>query len=570
MNASRPPFALDAFRLEILSSALSAITEEIQLTLLRSAYSQTVKEAQDASCAIFTAAGRIVAQPVVIPGHLGSMRFMLHEVLKEFSPEVMQPGDVYMLNDPYRGGSHLPDIALFRPLYCEGKLLAFAGCIIHYTDVGGMVAGSNPTTATELYQEGLVIPPVRLFEAGRENKTLLDMICANVRGRDIFMGDLRAQEGALRKGEERLQDLLARYGYDGVRNAMELLIQYAERKAREAVRAIPNGVFEFTDYMDHDGVDLSKPIKIQVRLEITDEKFLFDFTGTDPQVRGPLNAPLSKTWTTCFYCVRCVLPDDIPFNDGLTQVVEVFVPEGTLLNPRHPAPVNARSVTVNRIADTVLGALALAVPTHVGAQCCGVPVGVSFGGVNPKTGKNFVFYESYNGGMGGSHVTDGADAVSTGTSNAMNIPVESIEMEYPLRILRYELVPDSGGSGKHRGGLGIFREYEMLAENASVNVRGDRAAFPPRGLHGGGNGSFSAFFLEEKGEMKKIPSKFSGRIQRNARLRILTPGGGGYGVPEGRDVAALERDWQDGKVSGEKTERDYGIKMKAGSKTNVR
>jgi N-methylhydantoinase B len=242
-------------------------------------------------------------------------------------------------------------------------------------------------------------------------------------------------------------------------------------------------------------------------------------------------------------------------------VVEVSVPEGTILNPHHPAPVNARSVTVNRIADTVLGALALAVPTHVGAQCCGVPVGVSFGGVNPKTGKNFVFYESYNGGMGGSHMNDGADAVSTGTSNAMNIPVESIEMEYPLRILRYELVPDSGGSGKHRGGLGIFREYQMLAETASVNVRGDRAAFPPRGLHGGGNGSFSAFYLEEQGEMKKIPSKFSGRIQQNARLRIMTPGGGGYGDPKERVDAALERDYADGKVSVEKMERDYGIAM---------
>jgi N-methylhydantoinase B/oxoprolinase/acetone carboxylase alpha subunit len=569
MNAPQPP-ALDAFRLEILSSALNAITEEIQLTLLRSAYSQTVKEAQDASCAIFTAAGRIVAQPVVIPGHLGSMRFMLHEVLKEFPPEGMSPGDVYMLNDPYRGGSHLPDIALFRPLYCEGKLLAFAGCIIHYTDVGGMVAGSNPMTATELYQEGLVIPPVRLFEAGKENKTLLDMICANVRGRDIFMGDLRAQEGALRKGEERLQDLLARYGYEGVRNAMELLIEYAEKKAREAVKAIPNGVFEFTDYMDHDGVDLSRPIKIHVRLEVMDDCFRFDFTGTDPQVRGPLNAPLSKTWTTCFYCVRCVLPDDIPFNDGLTRVVEVIVPEGTILNPRHPAPVNARSVTVNRIADAVLGALALAVPTRVGAQCCGVPVGVSFGGVNPKTGRNFVFYESYNGGMGGSHITDGADAVSTGTSNAMNIPVESIEMEYPLRIVRYELVPDSGGSGEFRGGLGIFREYEMLAEDATVNVRGDRASFAPRGSHEGGNGSFSAFFLEEGGEMKKIPSKFSGRIQRNAHLRIMTPGGGGFGNPSQRDPAALQKDFLDGKVSAEKIKSDYGIDMKADSKAKVR
>lgn len=564
MNAPRHT-TLDAFRLEILANALNAITEEIQLTLLRSAYSQVVKEAQDASCAIFTAQGRIVAQPVVVPGHLGSMRFMLEEVLKEFPLETLRAGDVFITNDPYRGGSHLPDIAVFRPIFYDNRLVAFAGCLIHYTDVGGMVPGSNPVQATELYQEGVVIPPVKLYDAGRENKTLIDMLRANVRGPDIFMGDLRAQEGALLKGEQRLRDLLDRYGCDGVTNAMGLLIDYAEQKAREAIAAIPNGVYEFTDYMDHDGVDLAKPIKIKVRLEVLDDRLRFDFTGTDLQVRGPLNAPLSKTWTTIFYCVRCVLPDDIPFNDGLTKVVEVYVPEGTLLNPRHPAPVNARSVTVNRVADAVLGALALAVPEKVGAQCCGVPTGISFGGVDPRSGRNFVFYESYCGGMGGTQTTDGADAVSTGTSNQMNIPVESIEIDYPVRIVRYELVPDSGGSGRFRGGLGLVREYEMLAESASVNVRGDRAAFPPRGLYGGGDGSFSTFFLErEGGRMEKIPSKFGGRILRGQRLRIVTPGGGGFGAPAERDQAALLQDFRDGKISAEKIIHDYGVDLRTG------
>jgi len=556
--------ALDASRLEILSNALNAITEEIQLTLLRSAYSQVVKEAQDASCAIFTAEGRTVAQPVVVPGHLGSMRFLLQDIFKEFPAAAMQPGDVFMNNDPYHGGSHLPDIGVFRPIFYANRLIAFAGCLIHYTDVGGMVPGSNPMTATELYQEGLVIPPVKLCDAGRENKTLIDLICANVRVPDIFMGDLRAQEGALVKGEQRLRDLLDRYGYDGVSNAMELLIDYTEKKAREAIRAIPNGVYEFVDHMDHDGVDLAKPVKIAVRLEVLDDRLRFDFTGTDRQVRGPLNAPLSKTWTTIFYCVRCVLPDDIAFNDGLTRVVEVYVPEGTLLNPRHPGPVNARSVTVARIADTVLGALAQAVPERVGAQCCGVPTGVSFGGVDPRTGRNFVFYEGYCGGMGGSISSDGADAVSTGTSNAMNIPVESIEIDYPIRMVRYELVPDSGGSGKFRGGLGILREYEMLAERATVNVRGDRAVFAPRGLYGGGNGSFATLFLErDDGSMEKIPSKYGSHIKRGQHLRIMTPGGGGFGDPRERDCAALRRDFLDGKVSAEKIQQDYGVNIRS-------
>ena len=560
MTAAQP-HALEAARLEILTSALNAITEEIQLTLLRSAYSQVVKEAQDASCAIFTSDGRIVAQPVVIPGHLGSMRFMLQEVLKAFPPGAMHAGDVYLLNDPYRGGSHLPDIALFRPIFWQGELVAFAGCIIHYTDVGGMVPGSAPMTATELYQEGIVIPPLRLCDAGRDNETLMALLCANVRGPDIFMGDLRAQQGALRKGEQRIGDLLERYGAEGVTRAMELLIGYAERKARAAVLALPAGEYEFTDHMDHDGVDLSRPVKIHVKLTIGAGKLSFDFTGSDPQVKGPLNAPLSKVWTTCFYCVRCVLPDDIPFNEGLIQVVDVHVPEGTLLNPRHPAPVNARSVTVNRVADAVMGALALALPDRVGAQCCGVPVGVSFGGVDPRTGQSFVFYESYCGGMGGSMTADGADAVSTGTSNQMNIPAESIEIDYPIRVLRYALVPDSGGSGKHRGGLGIWREYEMLAEGASVNVRGDRAAFAPRGFHGGGDGSRSDFTILEGAEVRSIPSKYTGRIAGGGRLRIKTPGGGGFGPKDERSCEALRRDLLDGKISSDKIVADYGEAM---------
>ena len=255
-----PRASLESFRLDILSNALTALTEEIEITLLRSAYSQVVKEAQDASCAIFTAAGRIVAQPVVIPGHLGSMKFMLAEVLKDMPAATLNPGDVLVSNDPYRGGSHLPDIAVFRPIFFEQRLVGFAGCIVHYTDVGGMVPGSNPQRATELYQEGLVIPPSKLYEAGRLNVSLHGIIKANVRDPDIFFGDLRAQEAALLKGEQRVCDLVRRYGPDEVCRAMEGLIAHTEAQAKAAIRAIPNGVFEFVDFMDHDGIDLSRPI----------------------------------------------------------------------------------------------------------------------------------------------------------------------------------------------------------------------------------------------------------------------------------------------------------------------
>ena len=392
--------ALNSLRLDILASALTALTEEIEITLLRSAYSQVVKEAQDASCAIFTAQGRIVAQPVVIPGHLGSMKYMLAACLGEFPAATLAPGDVLITNDPYQGGSHLPDIALYRPIFADGAVAAFAGCIIHYTDVGGMVPGSNPQRATELYQEGIVLPPMKLYEAGRPNETLRKMIRANVRNPHMFFGDLNAQEAALMTGERRVLQIIRRFGAGAVRDAMEMLISITEEKARAEIAAMRRGSYEFQDFMDHDGIDLDRPVGIKVRLDVLPDRLRFDFTGTDPQVKGPLNAPLSKTWTTVFYCVMCALSDDVTFNDGLASLIEIHVPGGTVLNPRHPAPVNARSVTVNRVADVVLGALAQAVPERIGAQSCGVPTGVSFGGVDPRSGRPFVFYESYCGGMG--------------------------------------------------------------------------------------------------------------------------------------------------------------------------
>lgn len=543
------PVRLDSYRLDILSSALTALTEEIEITLLRSAYSQVVKEAQDASCAIFTAEGRIVAQPVVIPGHLGSMKYMLAACLEAYPKSGLAPGDVLITNDPYQGGSHLPDIALFRPIFDGAELIAFAGCIIHYTDVGGMVPGSNPQRATELYQEGLVLPPMKLYEAGRPNETLQKLIRANVRNPHIFFGDLNAQEAALLTGERRMHRLVERFGGAGIKAAMETLIEITSRKALAEISAMKRGRYQFEDFMDHDGINLDRPVGIRVCLDVLEDRLRFDFTGTDAQVAGPLNAPLSKTWTTVFYCVMCALSNDIAFNDGLADAIEIHVPEGTVLNPHHPAPVNARSVTVNRVADVVLGALALAVPERLGAQACGVPTGVSFGGVDPRTGRNFVFYESYCGGMGATQYGDGADGISTGTSNAMNIPVEAVEIDYPVRIRRYELASDSGGPGRFRGGMGIVREYEMLADRASINVRGDRAKFPPRGMNGGGEGARSRYRLCEAGGEREIPSKYSGQIQRGERLIVVTPGGGGFGPPDSRDADRLAADIANGKIT---------------------
>lgn len=550
MNIATPA-ALDPIVTEIVARALTAATEEIEIAILRSAYSHVVKESQDASCAIFTADGRIVAQPIAIPGHLGSMKFMLHECLAAFPAATLAPGDVLMTNDPYRGGSHLPDIALFQPVFVDGRLVAFVSSIAHHADVGGMVPGSNPLHATELFQEGLVIPPVKFYAAGEPNRPVVDMIAANVRMPDVVFGDLRAQGAALQVGERRVRELCAKYGAATLVRVMNHLIEVTRRRVREEVAAMPDGVYAFEDFMDDDGVNPGKPVKIRCAMTIAGEKIALDFTGTDPQLKGPLNAPVSKTWTTVFYCLMAVLPSDIAFNDGVADVLEIFIPEGTLLNPARPAPVNARSITTNRIADVVLGAFGLALPDRVGGQSCGTPVGVSFGGVHPATGRSFVFYESYSGGMGGTRQTAGADGLSTGTSNAMNIPAEAVELDFPIRITRYELIPDSGGAGVHRGGLGLLREYEMLAEEATMNVRGDRAAFPPAGSAGGGPGACARYVLDPGTEQERVLASKTGgaRIRRGQRLRIMTPGGGGWGDPKGRDAASFEEDVANGKVT---------------------
>lgn len=550
MNATEK-VEMDPIVTEIVAGALTAVTEEIEIAILRSAYSHVVKESQDASCAIFTADGRIVAQPIAIPGHLGSMKFMLLECLKRFPSDTLKPGDVLMTNDPYKGGSHLPDIALMRPVFVDGTLIAFVSSIAHHADVGGMVPGSNPLHATELFQEGLVIPPVKFYEAGEANQTVMELISANVRMPDVVFGDLRAQNAALDVGVRRLLELCSKYGTGQVITIMDNLIDATRQRVLQEVREMPNGTYSFEDHMDSDGVDLDKPVKIRCTLTIEDEKLKLDFTGTDPQLRGPLNAPTSKTWTTTLYCLMAVLPDDVAFNDGVIDVLDIFIPEKTLLNPVHPAPVNARSITVNRVADVVLGAFGQALPDRVGGQGCGTPTGISFGGINPDNGKRFIFYESYSGGMGGTSVCDGADGLSTGTSNAMNIPAEAVELDFPIRINRFALVPNSGGTGEHRGGLGLVREYEMLAEESSMNIRGDRSLYAPQGNSGGESGSFARYiFNPDTDEERQLGSKTGGgRITRGQRLRIYTPGGGGWGDPAKRVPEAVAADLKNGKAT---------------------
>ena len=549
-----------SYRLEILTNALTAITEEIQLTILRTAYSHNVKEGHELLVRSSRARARLSPSRSPSPVTCGSMKFMLAEILKVFPAQAMKPGDVFITNDPYRGGSHLPDIGMYRPVFHGGTFVAFTGCLIHHTDVGGMVPGSNPVRATELYQEGLVIPATKLMDGGVENAAVTAIIRANVRQPDITFGDLHAQESALLKGEKRLHELFDRYGVGPVTDAMEGLIAYSERRAREAIRALPDGVYEFEDFMDHDGIDLSKPIRIKVTLTVRGDTLEFDFTGTDPQVRGP---------DQC--AARQDLDDDLLLRElraaaGRAVQRRIDACCENLCAGRHD-PQSKTSGTGHRpdchasaSVDVVHGALAQAAPDKVGAQCSGTTAGVSFGGIDPRTSKSFVFYEAFCGGTGATSIGDGEDGVSTGTSNPQLVSAEAIEMAYPVRIRRVELSDRFRRLRPVPRWAGDRREYEMLAEYATMNVRSERSAFAPRGLNGGKNGNTSTTFFAKAGEKpEQLPSKFSGHIDRGGRLVVATPGAGGFGDTQARSHDRIKKDWLDGRIRLEKTMADFEI-----------
>jgi N-methylhydantoinase B/oxoprolinase/acetone carboxylase alpha subunit len=512
---------------EVFKNLFLSIAEEMGVTLCRTGFSPNIKERLDYSCAVYDAQGETIAQGDHMPVHLGAMPLSVRAAI-DATP--MERGDVVMLNDPFRGGTHLPDITLVSPVYLDKDRQPsfYVANRAHHSDVGGMSPGSMPV-AREIYQEGLILPPVHLMRRGEMVKDILALVLANVRTPDEREGDLTAQIAANRVAETRLQDTVRRCGRKRTLGYAKALQDYTERVIRAAIRAIPDGRYEFEDALDDDGFR-DAPVKIRAAIEIRGDRATVDFTGSDPQVTGSVNANYAITLSACLYGFRCLVQDDVLYNAGVSRPLTVIAPEGTIVNATRPSAVAGGNVeTSQRITDVVLGALGRALPDTLPAASQGTMNNVTLGGTDPRTGRRFAYYETIGGGMGGRRGLAGLSGVHTHMSNTRNTPVEAIEHYLPVRVRRYGLRNDSAGAGAFPGGQGIVREYEMLTET-SVTILSERRQRPPYGAQGGQPGGRGRNTLVRDGKEQALPGKIEMRLKAGDRLRIETPGGGGFGT----------------------------------------
>lgn len=509
---------MNAVELSLFSHRLAAICEEMGAVLKRSAISPNIRDREDFSCALFNVAGELIAQAAHIPVHLGSMAFAMKDVVGRF---VWQTGDVVLFNDPYLGGTHLPDITVVSPVFVEGRLIAFAAARAHHADIGGTAPGSMGVE-NRLEDEGMVISPCHWFEVGREDPAIRTMMFERVRVPEERMGDLSAQRAACQLGANRL----AEFPIDYLNEAFAALIEVSEGYGRAALASIPDGEYDFEDHIEDDGFG-SGPLKIRVRITVKNESAIVDFTGTAPQTQGPVNCPLAVTAASVFYCFRSLMPAHTPQTAAIFEPIELHAPPGTLVNAGEGAPVAAGNVeTSQRIVDIVLGALARAIPERIPAAAQGTMNNVIFGGGgNDDT---WVYYETLAGGMGAYTDGDGLSAVQCHMTNTKNTSIEVLEMHYPLRITEYAVRTDSGGRGRHRGGDGLIREWEVLAP-CHLSLLTERRTSMPYGLEGGASGATGFNRLLRDGEWSELPAKGSVMLQTGDRIRIETPGGGGFG-----------------------------------------
>ncbi len=516
----------DPLSFEVFSHLFVSIPEEMGVTLRRTGFSPNIKERLDYSCAIYDGAGRTIAQGDHMPVHLGAMPLSVRAAIEAVR---MDRGDMVLLNDPYEGGTHLPDITLVAPVFlaADRRPTFYVANRAHHSDVGGMSPGSMPV-ARELFQEGLIFPPVRIVRRGRVVADLLRILLANVRTPAEREGDLAPQIGANRVGEARLRQLVARHGRRVVGRQAAGLQAYTARMVRAAIRGIPDGVYRYADVLDDDGFT-DAPVRIVATVRINGDRATVDFTGSDPQAGGSVNANAAVTRSACLYVFRCLVSEDIVYNAGVAEPVTVIAPEGTVVNARRPAAMAAGNVeTSQRITDVVLGALSRAIPDRMPAASQGTMNNVTFGGQDPRTGRRFAYYETLGGGMGGRRGLAGLSGVHTHMSNTRNTPIEALEHDLPIRMRQYRLRTDSAGRGRWPGGEGLVREYELLAP-ATATVLSDRRTHAPWGAAGGAPGAMGRNTLSRAGRETVLPGKVELTLAPGDRLRIETPGGGGWG-----------------------------------------
>jgi len=524
-----------------------SIAEEMGVVLRKSSFSPNIKERRDFSCALFNATGQLVAQAEHIPVHLGAMPYSVQAVLKEFEDN-LSDGDDVILNDPYRGGTHLPDITMVSPIFFRKKLVGFAANRAHHSDVGGVAPASMSALSRDVNQEGIRIPPVKLWVEGEPNRQILDFVLSNVRTPDERLGDLRAQRAANLVGAKRLTELLKKSSVSTIESGMTQLIEYSEELMVKRIRKLPRKSSSAVDYLDDDGFGTTD-VPVRVKVTVGRESIAFDFSGSSKQVQGPLNAVYSVTLSAAYYVVRCVTDPSIPANAGCFKPIQVRAPSGTIVNAEPPAPVAGGNVeTSTRIVDVTLKAFSSIIPERVCAACQGTMNNVTIGGVDPRTGKYFTYYETIAGGFGARYTKDGVDGIHSHMTNTLNTPVEALESAYPLRVRRYELVRGSGGRGRFRGGMSIRRDTEVLADGSTISLMGERQRRGPWGLQGGLSGSPGSYGIMRATVVKKLASKSTVTANAGDVLSLTTPGGGGYGPPGKRRVQLLKNDVADEKA----------------------
>ena len=558
LEIAAPESARDPFTLDIVKNALAAIADEMANTVARTARSFVVKEALDFSTALFNAGGELIAQGTCLPLHMGAMPFAIEAVQRAFGGD-MRPGDVYVTNDPWDGSTHLPDVVCVKPVYLGDDLVGYAAALAHQTDIGGRVAGGNASDSTEIYQEGLRLPPVRLYDAGEPVEAIFRIIERNVRVPDIVIGDIRSEVAACAIGERQLIDLIGKYGKGPFEAVCQELLDYTERFTRSEIAKLPDGSYRFTDWIDDDGID-PEPIRFSCCVTVHGDDLTVDFEGTSPQVRGAINSVFPFTVSGALACVRAVLDGDIPNNAGYFRPIEVKAPERSITNAFPPSPVAARGLAGFRIADVVMGCLAQVVPDLVPASGANAPEpGISLGGYEPD-GTPFVYLEFLVGSWGGGPRRDGMDACTGIIVNYSNTPVELLETEQPLLVERYAFVEDSGGPGEYRGGLALERHLRFLRDEGIVQVRSDRRAVQPYGLEGGASGAPSNVRIRRaRGEVEQMPSKFLTPLVRDDVIEIRLANGGGYGPAFERDPERVLADVREEKVSVAQAAEAYGV-----------
>ena len=548
--------SFDPVRLELVKNGIGSVVDEMVLTVVRVAYSSIMKDTMDISSAFCDREGRMIQQGLSLPLHLGSFPDAMDAVRAEFGDRIA-PGDVIILNDPYHGGMHLPDIFMFQPIFADDHLLGYGVVVAHHNSVGGRVPGSSAADSTEIFQEGLRIPVVKLYEGGVFNETLQKIIGLNVRIPDVVLGDLQAQVSACRIAERGMLELIGRYGVSELERYFEELLDYSEREARRAIRSIPNGTYRFTDFLDDDGINMDQPVNVCVSIRVEGDEVTVDFDGTSPQVRGAINSTLSFAKSAVYFSIRSIMDSDVPNNSGFMRPIHVVAPPGCLVNPQPPAACAARGVSGFRVIDAMFGALAQAVPEAVRAAGEGGTTSYSIGGYDSE-GRFVLFREAVMGAWGAGCNREGIDGVANPAANISNAPVELVENQAPIRVERYELVPDSGGPGKWRGGLSVERQLRFLGKEATLQLRSDRRRHRPYGLAGGGPGAPSDNFLDDGG-WGNLPTKFTMPLKNGQAFRHTTAGGGGYGNPLERDPNLVLADVRNGKVSPESAEKNYGV-----------